>query len=98
MLPSQYAIVHRYRIVTIRSTLGVDTYLLCTYYGYMDNNEGHIMALHHIPRYQQGVALTEQDGTWYVVTDTLHPYGADVVGYPTYADAYQGWTLTVKDA
>lgn len=55
------------------------------------------MALNHTPRYAQGVTLTEEEGTWYVVTDFTHPYGADVVGYPTYADAYQGWKLAVKE-
>lgn len=54
--------------------------------------------LSNIPRYEQGVTLTEEGGTWYVVTDSFHPYGADVVGYPSYRDAYEGWKLTVADA
>lgn len=53
------------------------------------------MALKESPRYSDGVALTEQDGTWYVVTDITHPHGADVVGYPTYRDAHQGWKMSV---
>lgn len=53
--------------------------------------------LSNIPRYEQGVALTEEGGTWYVVTDSFHPYGADVVGYPTYRDAYKGWKTTVNE-
>lgn len=60
------------------------------------------MALNEIPRFDSGVVLTEFNdnpedaGTWFVVTDWSHPYGADVVGYPSYGDAYQGWKMTVE--
>lgn len=49
-------------------------------------------------RYQDGVALTfeESNSTWYVVTDPIHPHGADTVGYPSYTDALEGFRLAVK--
>jgi hypothetical protein len=56
------------------------------------------MALSTIPRYSEGVALAELDGTWRVVTGPLHPWGIDAVGYPTYRAAYAGWKLAVEAA
>lgn len=56
------------------------------------------MALKEIPRYSYGVTLTKTNGTWYVVTDFTHPYGADVVGYPSYRDAYAAWKIAVEEA
>lgn len=53
------------------------------------------MPLKQTPKYSDGVALTEIDGTWVVLTDFTHPDGEDAVGYPTYGDAHKAWKLSV---
>lgn len=56
------------------------------------------MALDEIPRYEQGVTLTVEEGLWYVLTDAFHPYGAGVAEFKSHADAYRDWTEAVKRA
>ena len=53
------------------------------------------MAIKETPLYGEGVALSECDGTWYVVTDGFHPNGADSVGYPSYRDAHTAWKASI---
>lgn len=48
------------------------------------------------PEFENGVTLTREGETWYVITDVFHPHGADVVGYPSYADAHEGFRLAVE--
>lgn len=50
------------------------------------------MSAPQTPRYKDGVALTEQCGTWYVVTSV------DAVAYLSYEDALEDWVLTPADS
>lgn len=56
----------------------------------------------HTPRYcfKTDVALTYDDTMqeWAVVTGPLHPYGVDVVRYPSYTAALRAYRGTRRDA
>jgi hypothetical protein len=46
------------------------------------------------------VCLTYDDTMeeWAVITGVLHPYGLDVVRYPSYSSALNAYRLTVEEA